>query len=147
MAGIAQIVRNASPGGLAADAASMAVDACPNAMVLTDGDGRIVLVNAETERLFGYAREELIGDTIEVLLPERLREGHVRARRECTLNPAPRRSPQHVAAGNYPGLWIKPLAADGSAPFAATISRGRDFEDPANLISEIGDRVNNRTLD
>ncbi|HUZ31920.1 MAG TPA: ATP-binding protein [Xanthobacteraceae bacterium] len=91
MAGIAQIVRNASPGHLAADAASMAVDACPNAMVLTDSAGRIVLVNTETERLFGYPREELIGNTIEALLPERLREGHVRARREFTLSPAPRR--------------------------------------------------------
>jgi PAS domain S-box-containing protein len=91
MAGIAQIVRNASPSGLAADAANMAVDACPNAMVLTDGAGRIVLVNAKTERLFGYARGELIGNTIEVLLPERLREGHVRTRREFTLNPVPRR--------------------------------------------------------
>jgi len=51
----------------------LAVEACPNGMVMTDGAGKIVLVNTETERLFGYRRDELIGETIEVLVPERLR--------------------------------------------------------------------------
>lgn len=91
MAGIAQIMRNASPGGSAADAASLAVDACPNAMVLTDSAGGIVLVNTETERLFGYAREDLIGNTIEMLIPEGLSQGRARTRHEFALGPTPRR--------------------------------------------------------
>jgi PAS domain S-box-containing protein len=52
------------------------VEAAPNAIVMADGNGRIILVNAQTEKLFGYAREELVGKTIEILVPERFRAGH-----------------------------------------------------------------------
>ncbi|MCI0389465.1 MAG: sigma 54-interacting transcriptional regulator [Acidobacteria bacterium] len=45
-------------------------------MVLADSQGRIVLVNAQTEQLFGYRREELIGKQIEKLMSEHFREGH-----------------------------------------------------------------------
>ena len=91
MASVAHITREVSANVLAAETLRLAVDACPYAMVMTDSAGRIVLVNAETERLFGYAREELVGNAIEFLLPERLREGHTRVRREFTLHPAPRK--------------------------------------------------------
>jgi len=52
------------------------VDAAPDGMVVVDEAGAIVLVNAETERMFGYARDELIGQPIHVLVPERLRARH-----------------------------------------------------------------------
>lgn len=52
------------------------VESAPTAMVMTDTHGEIVLVNAETEKLFGYERQELLGQTVEKLVPERFRAGH-----------------------------------------------------------------------
>ena len=52
------------------------VDAAPNAMLMVDRGGVITLVNAQTERLFGYTREELLGSPVERLVPERFRSGH-----------------------------------------------------------------------
>ena len=54
----------------------VAVEASPAGVVMVDGEGRIVLVNQEVERLFGYDREDLIGRSVEVLVPERFREKH-----------------------------------------------------------------------
>ncbi len=53
-----------------------ALDAAPDAIVLVDRMGRMVLVNTETERLFGYAGHELVGRPVEVLVPVRLRTDH-----------------------------------------------------------------------
>lgn len=52
-------------------------DHAPDATVIVGSDGRIRLVNAQTEVLFGYAREELIGRPLDVLIPERFRAKHV----------------------------------------------------------------------
>jgi formate hydrogenlyase transcriptional activator len=48
----------------------------PDAVIVADGQGRIVLVNAQTEKLFGYRREDLIGTLVDRLIPERFRKGH-----------------------------------------------------------------------
>ncbi len=54
----------------------LAVESAPNANVMINREGRIVLVNLQTEQLFGYAREELLGQLVEILVPERFRERH-----------------------------------------------------------------------
>ena len=54
----------------------LVVESAPNAIVMVDSESRIVLVNSQTEKYFGYRRDELLGKPIEVLIPERLREHH-----------------------------------------------------------------------
>jgi PAS domain S-box-containing protein len=58
------------------------LESAPDAAVVIDELGEIVHINQQTERLFGYPREQLIGKTIELLLPPRFRDGHL-ARRRC----------------------------------------------------------------
>jgi PAS domain S-box-containing protein len=53
-----------------------AVESSPNGMVMVDAGGKIELVNREIERMFGYSREELLGKSIEMLVPERFRGKH-----------------------------------------------------------------------
>lgn len=56
-------------------------------IVMIDQQGHIVLVNTKTEELFGYQREELIGQTLEMLLPVRLRGGHIHHRADYFSEP------------------------------------------------------------
>jgi PAS domain S-box-containing protein len=69
---------------------SLALEAAPTGMILVDQEGRIVLVNTETERLFGYARGELEGEPLERLIPERLRRRHEGLRQQFSDDPQTR---------------------------------------------------------
>jgi PAS domain S-box-containing protein len=67
------------------------LEAVPDAMVCVRADGRIALVNAQTERLFGYQRDELVGQPVEMLVPDVLQDAH-RGRRagyEADRQPRP----------------------------------------------------------
>ena len=68
----------------------LVVEACPSGMIMTDSDGKIVLMNAEAERLFGYAREELFGRAIDVLVPAMSRPGHAKLRQDFVAAPQAR---------------------------------------------------------
>jgi PAS domain S-box-containing protein len=59
----------------------VAVESSPNGMAMVDAQGHIVLVNRAVERMFGYRREELLGESIEMLVPERFRARHPADRR------------------------------------------------------------------
>ncbi len=52
------------------------LESAPDAMVIVDQAGRIALINAPAEKVFGYERQEMLGQRVEMLMPERFREQH-----------------------------------------------------------------------
>jgi len=66
------------------------VESAPHAMVITNQGGDIVLVNQRAEQLFGYSRQELLGQTVDVLVPERFRQFHPWHRSSYFAAPRPR---------------------------------------------------------
>jgi PAS domain S-box-containing protein len=66
------------------------LESAPDAIVIVDRDARIVLVNGQAEKLFGYAREELVGNPVEKLLPERVHMRHEQHRTGYIADPTTR---------------------------------------------------------
>ncbi len=69
---------------------SSAIDRSPAAMLLADARGRILMVNRETERMFGYRRDQLVGQPVETLVPKRLARAHREQRKGFMDSPAAR---------------------------------------------------------
>jgi PAS domain S-box-containing protein len=66
------------------------LESAPDGIVVVDTSGAIVLVNTQTQKMFGYEERELIGQPVEVFLPDRWRARHVEHRQEYFQNPATR---------------------------------------------------------
>ncbi len=66
------------------------VESSPASIVMVDQEGKINLVNSQTEKSFGYNRVELIGQTVEILVPERFRHKHIEYRKKFALSPTSR---------------------------------------------------------
>ena len=63
------------------------MESAPDAMVIVDANCEIILVNSQMERLFGYRREEVLGQPVELLIPERFRSEHPAHRDTYFENP------------------------------------------------------------
>jgi len=115
------------------------LEAAPDAIIVVKQDGTIALVNSQTERLFGYAREELLGQAIELLLPHRFREQH-RAHR-MVFAQAPRVRPMGV------DLDLYGRRKDGSE-FPVEVSLNPfEFEEGTWVISAIRDLTERRRIE
>jgi formate hydrogenlyase transcriptional activator len=91
---------------LSDDRFRLAVEASPIAMVMVDVEGTIVLVNVQTEKIFGFRREELIGHSVDILVPQRFLEASL---------PQPARSIRHLISGpTLAGKDLYGLRKDGS---------------------------------
>ncbi len=102
------------------------VETAPDAIVAVDATGRIVLVNEQAERLFGYSREELVGETVDVLVPEDARRVHRGHRDHYLIEPRPR--PMGA------GVALAGRRKDGSE-FPAEISLSAFESDDGPLVS------------
>jgi len=102
-------------------------EASPDALVVVDGGGRLMLVNRQAEKVFGYARAELIGQTVEFLVPERLRDAHLGHRLRYQQAPHQRPMGSGLAlsgrrkdGSEFPvDILLSPIGMDGAPVLAA----------------------------
>jgi PAS domain S-box-containing protein len=117
----------------------LAIESSPSGMVMVDRKGLIVLVNSQTEKLFGYRREELIGQPVELLVPERFRAEHPRERKNYVGRPEMRAMGQ--------GRDLHGRRADGSE-FPVEIGLNPiETEDGVFVLSAIVDITERKRLE
>lgn len=63
------------------------LEAAPDAIIEVDDKGKILLLNATTEKMFGYTRDEILGQSVDILVPEELRRMHEKQRTQYTAHP------------------------------------------------------------
>jgi PAS domain S-box-containing protein len=154
VAGTATVARDLGERERAEAVFRSLVEAAPDAMVCVDGQGVITLVNAQAERLFGYARDELTGRLAEILVPERAREIHPGYRREYFASPLPRPmgAGQELTARRKDGsefpaeISLSAIHTQDGTLVTATIRDGTERQHAA-IVASSADAIIGRRLD
>lgn len=115
------------------------VEAIPDGVVIVDGSGLIVLVNRELERLVGYTREQLLGQFVEMLIPDDLRDGHVANRVDFAA--APRRRSMGL------GLDLAAQRQDGTTFPVEIALAPAELDGEQVVIATLRDVTANRSTD
>lgn len=133
----------------------LAVDASPGGLVMVDSGGTIVLANVQAERIFGYGREELLGQKVEMLVPEALREQHRLDRSSYLKSPKkrPMGSARHLAGRHKSGrefpleIGLNPIQMDDGVFVLSAVVDITERQTAENrtrlLIDELNHRVKN----
>jgi PAS domain S-box-containing protein len=124
--GVASISRDLSGRQRAEAMFRGLLEAAPDAIIGVTQDGNIALINAQAERLFGYQRAELLGQPIELLVPEQVRAGHPQHREHYFAHAQPR--PMGA------GMALAAVRKDGSE-FPAEISLSALQTDQGVIVS------------
>src|SRR5947208_4893984 len=106
------------------------LESAPDGLLVVDADGQIRLANAQCERLFGYAREELIGQKVEILVPDAIRPQHPELRASFYRAPTTRAmgAKKELLARRKDGslfpvdIGLSPLAVRDGAEMQVTVS-------------------------
>jgi PAS domain S-box-containing protein len=128
----------------------MITENTPYALVLVDHDGKIVLVNANLEQLFGFSREELLGRSIDIFIPERFRIGHEAYRQ--SFHKHPEQKPMGMGRDLY-GLRkngeeipveiaLSPLRVDGNLYILAAIADITQRKQAEEVLKQSEARLN-----
>ena len=138
---------------------SALLESAPDAMLIVDERGIILLANSQTEKMFGYSREELIGQPVEKLMPRRFREIHTMHRDEFISTP--RLRPMNAGLDLY-GLRsdgsefpveisLNPISTEGGTRVASSIrdisDRKRAEQELRRAHEELDQRVLQRTAE
>lgn len=131
----------------AEDRARALMDSAPDAIVVTDAEGHIVLVNSRTETLLGYGRKELLGKSVEMLLPEKFQAMHPAHRRAYTADPVlrPMGANLELSARRRDGseiaveISLSPVRVAEGLQIACAI---RDISDRRRVLEELRDARN-----
>ena len=129
------------------------LESAPDAMIIIDHHGKMAIVNGQAERMFGYTREEMLGQPVEMLLPKRLREVHVSNR--ASFNEDPRLRPMgaglDLVARRRDGseftveISLSPVNSAGSKFVSSVIrdvTRRKRMEDEINAARQEAERAN-----
>lgn len=131
------------------------LESAPDAMVIVDAAGRMQVVNAQTEHLFGYSRGELIGKPVEMLIPERFRPQHTGHRRSYGQSPKPRAmgvglqlSGRRKDATEFPvEVSLAPLKTPGGMLVSSAIRDVSDRRQAEDRIRELNSALNERVAE
>ncbi len=125
------------------------VESAPNAMVMINQAGAIEMVNAQAERVFGYARTELLGQPVEMLVPERFRDGHPDMR--SAFFAAPRSRPMGAGRDLYAlrkdgsefpvEIGLNPIATDeGTMVLSAIVDISERKQNEARIVHDLKEK-------
>lgn len=129
----------------------LVVEAAPNAMVLINREGQISMVNAATERLFGYKRSELLGQPVEILVPQNYRGHHADLRLGFFQHAHSSRPmgagrdlfARHKDGSNIPvEIGLNPIRMDGGIMVLSAIV---DISDRAQKLQRLNETLQLRT--